>query len=304
MSELINSLFTEKYRPSSFDDMIMRDKETILKYINHPLSLPSFILHSTSPGTGKTSLSKIISNHLQCDTLLLNSSDERGIDTVREKINLFATSLSSNSKVKRMILMEEADALTKPAMDCLRVALEEHSDNCFFIFSINDLGKIILPIRSRCILIDFSSPPKKEIIARLEYICNQEKIEYDIEDLNKLVDLSYPDIRSMILTLQSCKIDNKPLLVTEEEYSIFLEAILKGNIDFIYHRVYGSAFNILAFNKWFFRYLLKNYNKWGHEKVSEIALLIADTEKHWALNADLEIVFIANVLQIQRILNQ
>ena len=303
MNELQKLIWTEKYRPKKLDDIIFNDKERIKKYLTTPVSLPSFIFYSSSPGTGKTSLAKIIIDELQCDSLIMNSSIERGIDIVREKIKLFAQSMSSNQKTKRLILMDEADYVTAVAQASLRNMLEEYSDNAFWIFSANDLNKIIEPIRSRCVIFNFERPNKKEIINRLEYICKEEKIEYDIEDLARLINICYPDIRSMILTLQSTKIDNKFLLIEYEEYQDFLKAIKLKDIQTIYSKSFSDNFNILTFVRWFFKYLFENYDKFTYEQVKEISFCLAEIEKNYNLGVNLPIIFIANILKISEILS-
>jgi replication factor C small subunit len=200
--------------------------------------------------------------------------------------------------------MDEADGVTTIAQNSLRNMMEEYSENCFFILTANDLNKIIEPIRSRCVLVNFERPNKKEIIGRLEYICQEEKIEADIEDIVKLVDKCYPDIRAMILTLQSSKIDGTPLLVDYQEYADFLHAIKMKDIQTIYHKVFGTNFNILTFDRFMFNYLIENYSELGYSKCSRIALSIAEVEKYWNLGANLNIIFIAEILKISGILNE
>jgi len=103
MSELQDLIFTEKYRPKDFDSLVFSSKQKLLKYLNSPQSLPSFLFYGGA-GTGKTSTAKLIQKFLKCDCLRLNASSERGIDVVRQKITIFARSLSSNPNIKRMVL--------------------------------------------------------------------------------------------------------------------------------------------------------------------------------------------------------
>jgi replication factor C small subunit len=253
--------------------------------------------------TGKSSCAKAIAKELDCDVKYLNSSLERGIEVVRDEVRLFAQSMSSKEGTKRLVFMDEADGVTSTAQNSLRNMMEEYSSNCFFILTCNDLNKIIEPIRSRCVIINFERPNKREIVSRLEYICSQEKIEADIEDISKLVDKLYPDIRSMILTLQSCKLDNKPLLVDYNEYNEFIKAIKLKDVQTIYSKVFGGSFDILSFNRFFFNHLMENYDKY-QVKTKEIALCLAEVEKYWNLGSNINIIFISEMLKVSDILDR
>lgn len=297
MTSLKESIFIEKYRPQTFDNLILEDKSTILKYMDNPKSIPSFIFYSNKPGTGKTSTARIIINLLQCDALFINSSDDRGIDTIREQVKIFARSLSTNDNIKRCVFLDEADGLTRQAQDSLRNLMEEYSDNCFFIFTANDYGKIIEPLRSRCIAVNFERPNKVDIEERLNYICNEEKISADTE---ALVDFYYPDIRKMVNILQECKVSGKDWARKDEEFSEFLKIIQSKDVKAIYNKVYAGDFDLVGFNKWFFREIF-NLNL-SLDKTSKIASLLADTEKNWNLNCNLEVIFLANILEIVKIL--
>jgi replication factor C small subunit len=294
-----NLLLTEKYRPSSFDALILAEKEKVKSLLAHPKTLPSLIFYSQSPGTGKTSTAKVIINTLQCDSLLINSSDERGIDTIREKIKNFVRGMSSNEELKKCVFLDEADGLTRQAQDSLRNLMETYSDNCFFIFSCNDLSKLIEPIRSRCLSLGFDRPSKPEILTRLELICVHEKYTVPIEDLMELLERKYPDIRSMISTLQLAIASNTPI-VWDTEYQAFLHAMQTKDIPYLYEKSFSNNFDILGFNRWFFKYLFENYKKFGLEKCSKIAMLLADTEKNWNLGANLQIIFITNIVDISK----
>lgn len=296
-TELENKILTEKWRPNSLKDIILENKETLINHLKSGDSIPSFIFYSSSPGTGKTTTAKAIAKELNCDIKYLNSSLERGIEVVRDEVRLFAQSMSSNPKAKRLVFMDEADGITSIAQNSLRNIMEEYSDNCFFILTCNDIGKIIEPIRSRCILINFERPNKKEIVSRLEYICEQEKIQADIEDIVKLTEKLYPDIRAMILTLQSSLLDNKPLLVDYQEFNDFLQAVKLKDVQYIYRKVFGSDFDILAFNRFLFNHLIENYGEYG-SKTKDIALSLAEVEKCWNLGVNLPIVFTAEMLKI------
>lgn len=302
MSELNDLIWVEKYRPQTFKDLILENKPLILNAIKNPKKIPSFIFYSSNAGTGKTSTAKIIINTLKCDFIIINSSDERGIDTIREKIKSFSRSLSSNSNMKRCVFLDEADGLTRQAQDSLRNLMETYSANCFFIFSCNDISKVIEPLRSRCISINFNRPDKNDILVRLEEICEKEKIKYGIDELEKLVDTLYPDIRSMVLRLQQHNIDGQDINFDEEEFKVFFNEIKKKNIKLIYDKTYSGIFDIRAFNKWLFHYLFINYSNFNSDIIAKISQHLADTEKHWNLGANLELIFISNILNISNLI--
>lgn len=304
MTELEQLVWNEKWRPQKFEDLISNKKDVILKYIASPKEMPSFIFSSQSPGTGKTTTAQLIAKELDCDMTKLNASDERGIDVIREKIKMFIQSLSSNNKIKRMVFLDEADFLTSTAQASLRSMMEEYSDNAFFVFSVNDISKIIDPIKSRCITINFENIDKTEIFKRLKYICEEEKIQdklhNDLDNLNGIIEQYYPDIRSMIKTLQNLKYEDYK--DESEVYNKFLEAIKKKQIEYIYEQVYTKEINILGWNKWMFKHLFENYKEYEWNKCSKISLLLADNEKAWNMGSNLPIVFLANVMKIGEII--
>jgi len=193
------NLLTEKYRPKRFEEFIGGKEILGLKKVrDSPFSLPNLLLVSKSPGTGKTSLAKLIIRETGADYLYLNASDERGIDTIRYKVKEFAVTRSFNHNSPKIVHLDEADGLTKDAQEILRNLIEEASNNCRFIFTANNLNRIIDPLRSRCFVIQLTNPPVEGIRERLEYICEKEGIEIDDKKLDKLIEIYYPDIRSMI----------------------------------------------------------------------------------------------------------
>ena len=301
MNELENLIFTEKYRPKNFDELILENKEKLINYLRNPKMLPSFLFYSSSPGTGKTSCAKLIIKTLNCDALRINSSDERGIDTIREKIKLFARSMSSND-VKRCIFLDEADGLTTIAQDSLRNIMETYSDNCFFILTANDVSKIIEPLKSRCVVFNFENPDEEKILQRLEYICKQENIKYTIEELDELVQSYYPDIRSMILVLQDAKLNNKSITSFKQINLDYLQAIKKHDIKYLYEKVYNGELDIQAFTRWLFRYLFDNYEKFKFSNLQKMAYHLADIEKYVHLGVNKEIVFLSNIIQLINLL--
>jgi replication factor C small subunit len=302
MSELQNKIWIEKYRPKKLEDLILRNKGDIIKFLDNNSSIPHFIFTSNKAGTGKTSLAKIIIKMTNSDSITINSSDERGIDTIREKIKVFAGAMSTNGK-KRCIFLDEADGMTRQSQDSLRNIMETYSDNCFFILTANYIEKLIEPIKSRCVTINFELPQKSEIKERLNSICKQEELDIQDKDLDRILENSYPDIRNMINQLQLIKASGK-IEFPEDRYLAFYKAMKQKDLTFIYAEIYSGTFQILEFTKFLFERLFENCEKIGLDKTSKIATEIAEVEKHYNLGANLEIIFLDSCLKIMRILNE
>ncbi len=306
-NKLQEAVWIEKYRPQTFKDLICPHTESLKKYMKKPKEMPSFIFYSYMPGTGKTSTAQIIAKELGCDFFKINASDDRGIDTIRDLVKGFATSLSFDSDIKRCIFLDEADGLTRLAQEAMKVMMEEYSANSFFIFSCNDISKIEAPIKSRCVVLDFSSPDKKLLKDHLSKIALAEKVEISDSELEALIFEKYPDIRSMISKLQEMKIEDKKYTdLSKEEFPKFLQAINKKDISYVREKVFSGSFDMRGFVRFLFFRLYANYGKEGNkmtiEKLSRLAFLLADIEKSWELKANAEIVFLANITKIMEIL--
>jgi|TARA_B110000285_G_scaffold169300_1_gene189391 replication factor C small subunit len=202
-----NTLFVEHYRPSTLKGYVGNEqiKNTIQRYLNQD-DIQNFCFYGPS-GTGKTTLAKIIIKNLNCDYLYINASDERGIDTIREKVTGFASTASFKSL--KVIILDEADFLTINAQASLRNVIETFSRTTRFILTCNYIERIIDPIQSRCQVLKVIPPSKKEIAQHLVGILNQENVEYQLEDLANVVTQFYPDLRKMLNTIQLSIVDNK-----------------------------------------------------------------------------------------------
>jgi len=204
--ETAKSLFwAEKYRPPKFEDIIGLDP-SIPKLVKD--DMPNLIFTGTK-GTGKTSTAYAIIKKLGCDRLVLNGSDERGIDTIRNKVKEFASTLSSDGRFK-IILIDEADYLTHEAQASLRKPMEDHAKNCRFILTGNFESKIIDAISdSRCLAFRFKEIPKSEMKKLAEKILKKEGISCNPADIDKIIDFCYPDARKMINKLQEYSVSGK-----------------------------------------------------------------------------------------------
>ena len=198
----MENIWIEKYRPKDFDGIVGQDE--IITVIQDRLSNLPHMIFEGNAGTGKTTTAKAIANGINADFLELNSSEERGLDTVRTKIMSFVKHLSFNNAPYKILFLDEADGITPDAQLALRPMMEKYSHNCRFIFGCNYLEKIIQPLRSRSKTYRFRPIDKNSIIKRLKYIAEQENIYTSIseKDYEELADKSRGDLRVAINNLQ------------------------------------------------------------------------------------------------------
>ena len=199
-------LWVEKYRPQVLEDYVGNEviKNKIADYLKQG-SIQNLLFHGVA-GTGKTTLAKLIAKNLNCDLLYLNASDERGIDTIREKIIPFASSMSFNDV--KIVILDEADYLTPQAQATLRNTIESCSKTTRFILTCNYLERIISPLQSRCQTFEITPPSKTEVIEHISNITAEERLfDVEIEDVQKVVNTHYPDIRKIINTIQGSIVD-------------------------------------------------------------------------------------------------
>jgi replication factor C small subunit len=205
-----HTLLVEKYRSTKLEDYVGNEniKATISKYLSQN-DIQNLIFYGP-PGTGKTTLAKLIVNNLNCDHLYINASDERGIETIRDKVSGFASSASF--KPLKVIILDEADFLTIQAQASLRNVIETFSRSTRFILTCNYIERVIDPLQSRCQVLKIVPPSMREVASHIAGILDNENIEWAKETLGPIVKQYYPDIRKILGTAQLSTIDNKLIL--------------------------------------------------------------------------------------------
>ena len=282
-------LFVEKYRPHNLDNFIgdstVRDK--VQEYINEG-TLQNLLLFGPA-GTGKTSLAKLIVKQLEADYLYINASDERGIDTIRDKIVPFASSIGFNGL--KIIILDESDYLTPQAQATLRNVIETFNNSCRFIFTCNYLDRIISPLQSRCVAFGIIPPSKKEVGQHILQICEKEKINYTKEDLGQIIITHYPDIRKILNTVQgSVKggkliLDSKSLINTDFENKVVAALKNKAKLNDIRQIIADSGaqqFESL------FRCLYDNVEEYT-TNIGEAIIIISQYQYEYSFVIDKEI---------------
>ena len=200
-------LWVEKYRPRTISECILPEemKKPFQEYVDTK-KVPNMIL-SGGAGVGKTTVAKAMCEEIGLDYIMINGSDESGIDTLRTKVKGFASSVSLTGG-RKVIIMDEADYLTPAAQAAFRGVIEEFADNCSFIFTCNFINRLIEPLHSRCAVIHFKlQNEQKKLMAagfmkRVQEILKKEKIKFEPKVLVELIMKFFPDYRRILNELQ------------------------------------------------------------------------------------------------------
>ena len=228
-----NSLWVEAYRPVKLVDYVGNAhlKSKIEGYLETG-DVPHLLLHGRA-GTGKTTLAKLIVKSVDCDYMVINASDENNVDTVRNKVKNFASSMGF--KKWKIVILDEFDYMSPNAQAILRNLMETFSQHCRFILTCNYVEKVIDPIQSRCQSFQIVPPTKKDVAIQISKILGAEGVTFEPKDLVPIIDAGYPDIRKIINTCQlnsnkgKLQVDTQNLL--ENDYKIKVLDILKSKDD-------------------------------------------------------------------------
>ena len=307
---MAENLWVEKYRPTKIEDCILTNelKETFKQFLNQK-ELPNLLLSGTA-GTGKTTVARALCEELGADYIIINGSDEgRQIDTLRHKIKNFASTVSlTETAGHKVVIVDEADYMNADSVQpALRNFIETFYKNCRFIFTCNYKNKILPALHSRCTVIDFAitngdkNKSYSDFHIRLQYILNEEKIEFDKKVLAELIQKYFPDFRRTINELQRYsvrgKIDSGILFSLTEADTKQLIAILKEkrfndmrkwviqNLDKEPSALFSNVYEIL------YKYLQP-------QSIPQAVLVIAGYQYKAAFVADQEINMVACLTEV------
>ena len=291
-------LWTQLYRPRKIEDCILPKslKDTFQEFVNQG-NVPNLLLCGTQ-GTGKTTVARALCEELGFDVLEINGSMNGGIDTLRNEIKNFASTISFSGSRKAVIL-DEADYLnaqsTQPA---LRNFMEEFSKNCAFILTCNFKNRIIEPLHSRCSVIEFKIPQKeKQVLAaqfykRVVHILKEENIEFEPAVVAQLITTHFPDWRRVLNELQrysaTGKIDTGILTnLKDESFKVLIDALKERNFNSM--RKWVGENSDTEPSAFFRKFYDSAHNYMTAKSIPPLVLLLAKYQYQAAFVADQEI---------------
>jgi len=298
-----NSLWVEAERPATLDGYV--GNEHIVSKVKVYLEsgdVPHLLLYG-SAGTGKTTLAKIIANNVDADVMYLNASDENNVETVREKVKNFASTIGFRRW--KICILDESDYLTANAQAALRNLMETFSKTTRFILTCNYVEKIIDPIQSRCQVFGIEPPSKSEVAKRVVSILQKRNITFDNSDIVTVVNNGYPDIRRILNTCQShvvndtLKLDNHSIV--QANYMTKLLAILQSDLD--KKESFKQIRQLLADSKVrdftaLYRFLFDEIDNYASGHIASCILILAETQAQDAMVVDKELHVMAMMVKL------
>lgn len=298
-----HTLWVEKYRPTTLDEYVGNEhlKGRVRQYMETN-DIPHLLLYGKAGG-GKSTLAKMIVNSIDCDYLFINASDENGVDTIREKIKSFASSIGFRSI--KVIILDEADYISAAGQAALRNVMETFSKSCRFILTCNYVEKIIDPVQSRCQTYQIIPPTKKEVAIQIGKILKAEGVEFQPKDLVPIIDSSYPDIRKIINTCQMETIEGKMTPDTQKlfdnDYKLKIIEELKSSSDkktkFKNLRQIIIDSRVTDFSD-LYTLLYEKVDEYSNGQVANVILILGDSTYKSQFVVDKQITVVATLIQI------
>jgi DNA polymerase III delta prime subunit len=302
-----HTLWVERYRPSKLEDYVGNEhlKSKVEGYLESG-DIPHLLLYGKA-GTGKTTLAKLIVNSVDCDYMIINASDENNVETVRNKVKNFASSMGF--KPFKIVILDEFDYMTPNAQAILRNLMETFSRHCRFILTCNYVEKVIEPIQSRCQTFQIVPPTKKDVAIQISKILQSEGVAFQPKDLVPIIDSAYPDIRKIINTCQlnsikgELKLDVQNLL--ENDYKTKILDTLKSKDDKRnkYLKIRQTLIDSRAtdFTE-LFTLLYDKVEEYAEGKTANVILELADGQRNAFQSIDKEIPTAATLIKILNII--
>ena len=303
MAGLSHSLWVEKYRPTDLSTYIGNEhlREKVGVYLESG-DVPHLLLYGRA-GTGKTTLAKIIIKNIDCDYLYINASDERKLDTMRDKIKVFASSVGF--KDLKVIILDEADFLPTLSQATLRNMMETFSRHCRFILTCNYVERIIDPIQSRCQPYKIVPPSRKDVAKQMVHILDSEEVSYELDDIALIVNAGYPDIRRVINSAQRQVVDGKLQIdvnsVIQNDYKIKLLESLTPNTKMVSVRQLLADNSVTDYSE-LYKLLYDELETYSRGKDAECILALAEGQYQDVQVVDKEINFMSTIVKLLRII--
>ena len=295
-----HTLLVEKYRSKVLDEYVGNEniKKTIDQYIKQN-DIQNLIFYGPA-GTGKTTLAKLIVNNLNCDYLYINASDERGIETIRDKVAGFASTASF--KPLKVVILDEADFLTIQAQASLRNVIETFSRTTRFILTCNYVERIIDPLQSRCQVLKIIPPTKVDVAMHIARIMEKENIVFEREDLKTIVNQFYPDLRKCLNTIQLSTQDSKlvidkSVLVSSNYMTQVLKELTQKKPNFNNIRQIIADANVQDFEE-LYRYLYDNASIYASGSEGMVAVYVNEYSYQANFRIDKEINAMALIAKL------
>lgn len=303
----MKELWTEKYRPADINSYVFRDakqKQQVSGWLADG-ALPH-LLFSGAPGTGKTTLAKVLLNELginSMDVLEINASNENNVDTIRNKITNFASTMPFGDM--KYVLLDEADYITPNGQAALRGVMEMYASSCRFILTCNYPQRVIPALHSRTQGFHIEKLDVTEFTARIAEICVTEGVDIDLETLDTYVQATYPDLRKCINLVQQNVVDGvlqKPQAGDSNQSDWMLSAIdlFKGGEYKPARELIVSQARPEEYDE-VYRFMYRNLELWGKSQLQQdqAIIIIRDGMAKSSLCADPEINLSATLIELQ-----
>ncbi len=305
----MKELWTEKYRPSTLDDYVFRDdaqRKQVQQWVDSR-TIPH-LLFSGAPGTGKTTLAKVLINMLEIDeydVLEINASRENSVENVRDKITNFVQTMPFGEF--KVVLLDEADYISPNGQAALRGVMETYASSSRFILTCNYPNKVIPALHSRCQGFHIEKIDHTEFTARVATVCVTEGVDVDIDTLDSYVKATYPDLRKCLNLCQMNTIDGKLVKPNEgdsatADYKLAVVDLFKQGKILEARKMLCSQVRPEEMDE-LFRWMYDNLELWGDTQESKDAaiLIIAKGLRNIPMVADQEINLAATLVELTQI---